>query len=479
MMENPIEISIVGTGYVGLVTGVCLAYLGHSVTCVDKDESKIDALCEGRSPIYEPGLDTLLQEGMASGRLRFTTDLALASRAEVVFIAVGTPPQDDGAPDLKFVQEVARTLGQAIRECDDGILRIVVNKSTVPVGSGNWVEMLVREGQRADAAAAGGPRRTNGLGGEVGRGGNFVVASNPEFLREGSAIHDTLYPDRIVIGASDRRAIDVLRAVYEPILSQQFTPPASIAPRPDGFGAVPLVVTDLQSAEMIKYAANAFLATKISFANEIANICERVGADVTEVTRAIGLDQRIGVRFLNAGIGWGGSCFGKDLSALIRVAGEYTYDPELLRAAVAVNARQRHVVIRKLQSALKIIKGRTIGLLGLAFKPETDDLRDAPSLTIAEALIAMGARVKAYDPVAMDACFEQNPELDLMYAESAEDLVAGCDAVVLVTEWEAFQRLDLSRVAELMAGDVFIDGRNVFDPEALARAGLRGEGIGR
>jgi UDPglucose 6-dehydrogenase len=473
------EVSVVGTGYVGLVTGVCLAYLGHRVTCIDVDQTKIDALSEGRSPIYEPGLDELLREGIDAERLTFTTDVARACGSEVIFVAVGTPPQPDGSPDLGAVQEVARTLGHAIDRCDDGVLRVIVNKSTVPVGSGNWVEMLVREGQRVNAATNGGPRRTGGLDGENGRAGKFVVASNPEFLREGSAISDTLYPDRIVIGSTDPRAVTALRTLYEPILSQQFTPPSGVAPRPEGFRAVPLVVTDLASAEMIKYAANAFLATKISFANEVANICERVGADVSEVMRGIGLDQRIGVRFLNAGVGWGGSCFGKDLSALINIAHEYQYEPELLRASVGVNQRQRQVVIRKLQSGLKLVKGRTIGLLGLAFKPETDDLRDAPALTIAESLIAMGARVKVYDPVAMDACYRLWPELDVVYAESADDLVKGCDAVVLVTEWDEFQKLDLKRVAELMAGDVFVDARNVFDRESLARAGLRGEGIGR
>jgi UDPglucose 6-dehydrogenase len=242
---------------------------------------------------------------------------------------------------------------------------------------------------------------------------------------------------------------------------------------------VPLVVTDLASAEMIKYAANAFLATKISFANEIANICELVGADVTQVVRGIGLDERIGVRFLNAGIGWGGSCFGKDVAALIHIAGEYHYAPEILRATITINERQRQVVIRKLQQGLKIIKGRTIGLLGLAFKPDTDDLRDAPSLAIARTLIEMGARVKAYDPVAMDACLALHPDLDMVYAHSAEDLASGCDAIVLVTEWEEFRRLDLGRLSEVMSGNVFVDGRNIYDPETLTRAGLRWAGVGR
>ncbi len=478
-MSNPMQISVVGSGYVGLVTGACLAYLGHTVTCVDIDPAKVESLGAGRSPIYEPGLDDLLAAGLASRRLSFTTDLGAAAAAEVIFIAVGTPPRADGSPDMQFVQNVARSIGHAIAASNDQVTRVIVNKSTVPVGSGNWVEMLVVEGQRDDERDGGKPRRSGGLANEAERRGTFAVASNPEFLREGSAIHDTLYPDRIVIGANDARAVNALRAVYEPILSQQFTPPTAIAPRPEGFRAVPLVVTDLASAEMIKYAANAFLATKISFSNEIANICERVGADASQVMRGIGLDSRIGTRFLNPGVGWGGSCFGKDLSALIGIAGEYQYDPELLRSAVAVNERQRQVVIRKLQNALKIVKGRTIGLLGLAFKPDTDDLRDAPSITIAEALIGMGARVKAYDPVAGDVCFRQRPDLDLVYAESAEDLAAGCDAVVLVTEWEEFARIDLSRLAKVMSGDVFIDGRNVFDTSSIERAGLRGGGIGR
>jgi UDPglucose 6-dehydrogenase len=477
-MSRQVKISVVGTGYVGLVTGVCLAHLGHEVLCVDKDASKVDALLGGRSPIYEPGIEELLRECLASGRLGFSSDLHAAAEAEVIYIAVGTPPRADGSSDLSHVQDVARALGHAIGKSGEGHLRVIVNKSTVPVGSGNWVEMLAVEGQRAGGNGTG-PRRADELDGEVQRRGKFVVASNPEFLREGSAITDMLYPDRIVVGAGDERAINLLRTVYEPILSQSFTAPPHIAPRPEGFRAVPLVVTDLASAEMIKYAANAFLATKISFANEIANICELVGADVTQVVRGIGLDSRIGVRFLNAGVGWGGSCFGKDLSALIHIAEEYHYTPEILRATIAINERQRQVIIRKLQQGLKIIKGRTIGLLGLAFKPDTDDLRDAPSLEIARTLLEMGARVKAYDPVAMDDCYRLNPELDLVYAHSAEDLASGCDAVALVTEWEESRRLDLGRVAELMNGNVFVDGRNVYDPETLTRAGLRWAGVGR
>lgn len=479
-MSRQIDVSVIGTGYVGLVTGVCLAYLGHTVTCVDKDQAKIDALAEGRSPIYEPGIEEMLREVTASGRMRFTADLASACSAEVIFIAVGTPPRADGKSDLSQVRDVARAVGETIGGTSDGVLRVIVNKSTVPVGSGNWVEMLVLEGDPHRQPGNGGrPRRTSELGNEAERKAKFVVASNPEFLREGSAIHEMLYPDRIVIGASDDRAVNVLRTLYEPILSQQFTAPTVIAARPEGFRAVPLVVTDLASAEMIKYAANAFLATKISFANEIANICEYVGADVTEVMRGIGLDTRIGVRFLNAGIGWGGSCFGKDVSALISIAEDYHYAPEMLQATISVNNRQRRVIIRKLQQTLKIVKGRTIGLLGLAFKPDTDDMRDAPSLTIAEALLEMGARVKAYDPVANDACYRARPDLDIVYAQSASDLVEGCDAVVLVTEWEEFLRLDFETVSSAMSGNTLVDGRNVLDREAVERAGLRWFGVGR
>src|SRR5262249_34943123 len=306
----------------------------------------------------------------------------------------------------------------------------------------------------------------------------FTVPWNPEFLREGSAISDTFYPDRIVIGATDSYAAQRLRALYEPIVEQTFSPPAS-APRPAGFIAVPVVTTDLASAEMIKYAANAFLATKISFANEIANICERGGADVKGVVRGFGVDSRIGPKFLNAGVGWGGSCFGKDVSALIDIANEYGYDPALLHSIVKVNKRQRQGVVHKLQEVLKIIKGKTIGLLGLAFKPETDDLRDAPALEIARQLLEMGARVKAYEPIANETCRLQHPDLKIEYAEDAIRLAEDCDAIVIVTEWEEFQYLDLDRVKDVMHNRVLIDGRNVLDPEAVVFAGFTYRGIGR
>lgn len=484
------EVCVVGTGYVGLVTGTCLSYLGHSVICVDIDERKIELLRAGKSPIYEPGLDQLIQSGIGRGHLRFSTELAAAVKeSEIIFVAVGTPPLPTGRADLSYVKAVAQAVGRAL-DCERR--RVIVNKSTVPIGSGNWVEMLVKEGLQENPAyrerlastatapsgngetSAATSRKLPGLKPED----IFLVASNPEFLREGSAISDTFYPDRIVIGATDSYAAERLRALYEPIVEQTFIPPAT-ATRPSGFTAVPVVTTDLASAEMIKYAANAFLATKISFANEIANVCERVGADVKEVVRGFGLDSRIGPKFLNAGVGWGGSCFGKDVSALIDIANEYGYQTELLRSAVEVNKRQRHVAVHKLQEVLKIIKGKTIGLLGLAFKPDTDDLRDAPALDIAQQLLDMGARVKAYDPIANEACRRQHPELKIEYAADVVSLAEDCDAIVIVTEWEQFQYLELEEIGEVMHQKVLVDGRNVLDPAAVAAAGFKYRGIGR
>lgn len=458
------NVCVIGTGYVGLVTGTCLAFLGRSVTCVDIDEAKISQLREGQAPFYEPRLSSLLADGIERGLLQFSSDLEQSVQgAEIVFIAVGTPPQSSGKPDLSAVEAVARSIGKALNSDHH---RVIVNKSTVPIGSGNWVEMLIKEGIRAN--------NSNGSSQPL----SFSVASNPEFLREGTAVHDTLYPDRIVIGASDAHAVERLRALYDPIIEQTFTPPPS-SPRPAGFTAVPVVTTDLASAEMIKYAANAFLATKISFANEIANICERVGADIREVVRGFGLDSRIGPRFLNAGVGWGGSCFGKDLSALIDVAQEYGYEPHLLRSTVEVNRRQRQVVVKKLQETLKILKGRTIGLLGLAFKPETDDLRDAPALEIAKQLIEMGAHVKAYDPVANDASSRLFRGLKIDYCPDALTLSEGCDAIVVVTEWDEFQNLNAQEIGSLMNTKVIVDGRNVMDREKFEAAGFRYCGVGR
>jgi len=457
------RVTVIGTGYVGAVKGTCLAYLGHRVTCVDTDESKIAKLQRGESPIYEPLLEEILGLAAQRGGIDFRTSLAgAAAESDVIFIAVGTPPLPSGEANLEYLEAAARGVGAVL---DSSRFRVVVNKSTVPVGSANLVEALVREGM---AEVPAGERRSI----------RFGVASNPEFLREGSAIADSLYPDRIVLGSADERVLDIMRELYAPLVAQTFEPPAGL-PRPASVTQVPLLVTSLTGAEMIKYAANAFLTMKIGYANEIANICERVGAEATEVMAGIGLDSRIGARFLNPGVGWGGSCFGKDVNALMHTAREYGYEARLLQASLEVNNAQRNTVIQKLQEKLFILKGRTIGLLGLAFKPDTDDLRDAPALHIADRLLQMGARVKAYDPVAVPACRAQHPELRIRYCDSAADLAEDADALVVVTEWDEFRTLDLADLASRMASPILVDGRNLYAPEAAAAAGFDYIGIGR
>jgi UDPglucose 6-dehydrogenase len=459
------RITVIGTGYVGTVTGVCLAYLGHHVTCVDTDAAKIARLQRGESPIFEPHLEAMIGLASQRGGIDFSTEISGAVRAsDVIFIAVGTPPLPTGEANLTHLESAARSIGASM---DATRFRVVVNKSTVPVGSGNLVETLVREGM-AEAGT------NDALSGERIR---FGVASNPEFLREGSAVADSLYPDRIVIGG-DAATLAIMRQLYEPLVAQVFTPPPGV-PRPSSMISVPVLTTSLTSAEMIKYAANAFLAMKIGFANEIANICERVGAEAPEVMAGIGLDSRIGAKFLNPGAGWGGSCFGKDIQSLIHTAREYGYSSKLLEAALEVNAAQRQVIIQKLQEKLFILKGRTIGLLGLAFKPDTDDLRDAPSLHIAERLLQMGARVKAYDPVASAACREQRPDLKIRCCATARELAADSDALVLITEWREFHDLDLAELASVMTTPVLVDGRNFFVPEAAVAAGFDYTGVGR
>ena len=456
------RVLVIGTGYVGTVTGACLAYLGHTITCVDTDAAKIAALQRGKSPIYEPGLDELLALASKRGGICFTTDLAPAvAQSDFIFIAVGTPPLPDGQANLAYLEAAAHGIG---RSMDPSKFRVVINKSTVPVGCGNLVETLIREGIAETRPDSSGTIK-------------FGVSSNPEFLREGSAIADSLYPDRIVVGAADPATLAAMCALYAPLIHQQFDPPPGI-PRPHGFAHVPLVATSLTSAEMIKYAANAFLAMKIGFANEIANICERVGAEAPEVMQGIGLDSRIGPRFLNPGLGWGGSCFGKDVHALIATAREYGYDTRLLPASIEINTAQRQLAIQKLQEKIYILKGRTVGLLGLAFKPDTDDLRDAPSLTIAERLLQLGARVKAYDPVAMPACRAQRPDLKIRYCDSVSDLATGSDALILVTEWDEFRRIDLAALRPLMTTPILIDGRNVFNAAQAAAAGFDYSAIG-
>jgi len=467
-LAESLRVGVVGTGYVGLVTGVCLAYLGHSVTCVDRDEERLKGLRSGRMPFYEPGLEDLVAKGVGRGRLDFAGVEGLAGlvdEADAIFISVDTPQGEDGSADLSSVAAVAREIGRTLAESQRTDPLIVVNKSTVPVGSGDYVSMLIRDGIEEATG--------EGAVGEVGAAG-FLVVSNPEFLREGSAVYDSLFPDRIVAGADSREALDTLRALYEPIIEQSF--PTELDPRPKV--AVPFVTTDLASAEMIKYASNAFLATKISFINEVANICELVGADVGSVATGIGLDARIGSRFLNAGIGWGGSCFPKDIAALRAAAREYDYEAMLLDAVAAVNARQRKQVIAKLQRELHILKGKRIALLGLSFKPNTDDLRDAPSLQIASVLDSLGARAVGFDPVAGKAAAQKLPSLKVVF--DPYEALAGAHAAVLITEWEEIRTLDLNRASALMdEPKVLVDGRNALDPRAALEAGLSYSGFGR
>ena len=446
------RVAIIGTGYVGLTTGVCLAFIGHTVSCVDSDESKIEGLRAGRVPIYEPYLEELLEE--AGSNLTFTSSYAEAiPDAEVVFIAVGTPPTPSGAPNLEYLSQAARSVGQNV----NGTFTVVVNKSTVPIGSGNWVGSLLRDSVQA---------RQDGVRAD------FAVASNPEFLREGTALRDSLYPDRIVIGADEQRALEVLYSLYRPILDQTFPAPTYLE-RPDSALAVPLVSTDLASAELIKYAANAFLALKISFINEVGLLSERVGANISEVARGIGLDSRIGPRFLNAGLGWGGSCFGKDTAALIATAGEYGLHMPIVEAARTVNSRQRDRVVEKLLHELKILKGRTIGLLGLAFKPNTDDLREAPAIEIAQKLIDRGVRVKAHDPIAAERFSRDHGNMGVHLCKDPNEVADGCDALVLVTEWTEYRDLDWDALAKRMKSPFILDGRHSLDGEKLLRAGIR------
>ena len=450
--------AIIGTGYVGLTTGVTLAYMGHDVTCLDVDPKKIEKLNRGECPIYEPHLDELMK--LAKDRIKFTmsADTAL-SQAEVVFIAVGTPSLSDGSPNLSYLKSAAQSIGIHI----DAPYVVIVNKSTVPIGSGNWVESLVRDSYRA-----------NHKNGQT----KFVVASNPEFLREGSALMDSLYADRVVVGADEAQALEVMRKLYQPLLEQTFEEP-SFLPRPENFKAVHFLSSDLQSAELIKYAANAFLALKISFINEISELSEKVGADIGHVARGIGLDARIGNRFLQAGIGWGGSCFGKDTSALISTGKEYGLPMVITQAAKDVNARQRARMIEILMNELKILKGRKIGILGLAFKPFTDDLRDAPAHDIALKLIERGAKVVGFDPVAMERAKSEWHGMDIEYSKTAEQVFEEADAVLLITEWPEFKKLQFQTLASKMKTKLVVDGRGIFDSTDLRVAGIKLVTLGR
>ncbi|MEA5515663.1 UDP-glucose/GDP-mannose dehydrogenase family protein [Nodularia sp. UHCC 0506] len=462
------RVCVIGTGYVGLVTGACLAHIGHDVICVDNNEEKVKLMKSGQSPIFEPGLSEIMQSAIKTEKIHFTTDIAAGvAHGEVLFIAVGTPPLPTGESDTRYVEAVARGIGENL----NGGYKVIVNKSTVPIGSGDWVRMIVLDGiaeRQKTLVPAGGVPSEEKSPEDLAQ---FDVVSNPEFLREGSAVYDTFNPDRIVLGGNSPRAIALMKELYTPIVERQYAADQTLPP-------VPVLSTDLSSAEMIKYAANAFLATKISFINEVANICDRVGADVTQVAKGIGLDSRIGNKFLNAGIGWGGSCFPKDVSALIHTADDYGYEAQIMKAAVSVNERQRLIALEKLQQVLKILKGKTVGLLGLTFKPDTDDMRDAPALNLIEQLNRLGAKVKAYDPIVSQTGLRHGLT-GVLVETDAERLADGCDALVLVTEWQQFSSLDYTKMAKLMTHPVMIDGRNFLDPEAMVRAGFQYVGVGR
>lgn len=428
------NICVIGTGYVGLVTGVVFSDLGNEVVCVDKNEEKIALLRAGVMPIYEPGLEEMVARNYDEGRLTFTTDLESAVRkAEVIFICVGTPPKEDGATDMSQVEGAARGVAAAMDR-----YKVIVNKSTVPVGTGDFVRDIIETNKRRNV--------------------DFDVVSNPEFLREGSAIQDTLHPDRIVIGAPNQIVAMKILELYAPLER-------------------PMIITDVASAEMIKYASNAFLAMKISFANSIANICEQVGADVIQVVKGMGLDSRIGSAFLNAGLGYGGSCFPKDSSSLLHTARSVGYEFPLLAATIDTNMEQPKRFIAKMEQSLGGFAGKKVAVLGLAFKANTDDMRDAKSLDIISALLDGGATVTAYDPIAMENTKRTFPNIG--YAKNAWDAADQADAVVVVTEWNEFKQINLEKLKETMKGDVVFDGRNLYDPAKMKRLGFRYVCVGR
>ena len=432
------KIAMVGTGYVGLVSGGCFAEFGHQVVCVDKDAGKIEALKRGKIPIYETDLDKLVETNAAAGRLTFTTELAGAvADADAVFIAVGTPSRrGDGHADLSYVYAAAKEIGAALKK-----FTVVVTKSTVPVGTGDEVERLIRE-TNPDA--------------------DFAVASNPEFLREGAAIQDFRHPDRIVVGTEDDRAKRVMGEVYRPLYLNQ----------------APILYTARRTAELIKYAANAFLATKITFINEIADLSERVGANVQEVARGIGLDNRIGTKFLHAGAGYGGSCFPKDTRALFKTALDHDVQLKIVEATLTANDNRKRAMARKVANVLGgELRGKTIGVLGLTFKPDTDDMREAPSIPLINGLIDFGAKVRAYDPIGMEQARKELPEIE--YCKDAYECARQADALVIVTEWRQFRALDLKRIKQEMKHPVVVDLRNIYRPDEMAAHGFTYDSIGR
>ncbi len=428
------KVCIIGTGYVGLVTGACLAELGNRVICVDNNRAKIDLLNRGEVPIYEPGLQEMLANARSAGRISFITSIPEGVKeSEIVFIAVSTPPKADGSADLTAVANVARQVAESLNG-----YKVIVDKSTVPVKTGEKVAETIKRYRKKDV--------------------EFDVVSNPEFLREGSAIYDTFHADRIVIGTSSTRAADLLKELYKPI-------------------DAPVIVTDINSAEIIKHASNSFLAAKISFVNALSRICEKAGANVMEVAQGMGLDKRIGAQFLYPGVGYGGSCFPKDVSAFIKIAEELGYDFALLKEVEKVNADQVDFFLSKIKETLWVLEGKVIGVLGLAFKPNTDDMRNAPSIAVVRRLLAEKAKIKAYDPKAMEKAKEDLPEIE--YCKDPYQVAEKAEALVILTEWNEFKEMDLSRIKTLLHHPIVVDGRNLYDPAKMKKLGYVYKSVGR
>lgn len=431
------HIAVIGTGYVGLVSGACFAEFGVDVTCVDVDKTKIDKLNNGVIPIYEPGLDQIVEKNVRDGRLHFTTDLASAvKQAKVIFLAVGTPPKEDGSPDMSYYQQAAKDVADSM----DGY-KVLVTKSTVPIGTGKWLREFVAANMNVET--------------------EFGVASNPEFLREGAAIDDFMRPDRVVIGSNEPKSIEVMKELYRPLFLIE----------------TPIVITSLEAAELIKYAANAFLATKITFINEVANLCDAIGCDVHDVARGMGMDNRIGRKFLHPGPGYGGSCFPKDTRALTTVADHFGVETRIVDAVIEANELQRHAMIPKIEKLVGDLSGKKIGMLGLSFKPETDDMRESPAIDIAHKLIEKGATVRAFDPVAMEE--SKHFITGIEYAQDEYDAIEGADALVIVTEWNQFRALDMVKVKELLSAPKIADLRNIYEPSIMRDMGFEYVGVGR
>jgi UDPglucose 6-dehydrogenase len=437
-----LHIAVIGTGYVGLVTGACFAEFGVFVTCVDKDRDKIESLKKGIIPFYEPGLEDLVSRNYKQGRIKFTTEISGAIEDSlIIFIAVGTPPRGDGSADLSYVDEVAQEIANHIKS-----YKVVVTKSTVPVGTGERLRKIISE------------TLINKIGADSI---NFDIVSNPEFLREGAAIEDFMRPNRVVLGVDSQKAIAILKDLYRPLYLIE----------------TPFVIANIETAELIKYASNSFLAVKISFINEIANLCEKVGADVNMVAKGMGLDGRIGSKFLHAGAGFGGSCFPKDTRALLQIASARGVELSIVNSAIEANERQIALMSAKIRSAMPDIKGKTIAILGLSFKPNTDDIREAPALSIIQTLVEEGAKIRTYDPVAMDNA--RKTASDIAYCSDAYDACSGADAVAIVTEWNQFRNLDLERIKGLLTQPLFFDFRNIYAPERMKEGGFEYYSVGR